>query len=430
MFQLHAERSKPVTLSPQLGDPGRIPVHFLVTALIFCLCVQSLGSVVVMLELLLLGLILLLRWRELPREAGLAIPILLLPTFAMASAAWSAEPMVSLRYGFQLGITILIGFALVRFIERNKLPLLVFIGTASAMLLGLLSGRTGPSADGPVLIGLAGSKNQMSYICLFWIASALCVAASSERHWLWRLIAAISLAPATLLLLQGDSMTALISALVLIAVLAAFAIASKLSAGARIFVLFASVALGLTLAAAAPQIEEYAQEVRTEVLQKDRRLTGRTLLWEAADRLIERRPVIGHGYRAVWMGEEGVGLLARNNQEDGRAFHFHDTVREIRVDLGLVGLILFLLPLAWAVLRAFPSLIDRVDAGKAFAASVIVLLLLRSRTELILGPFLIDTALLFSAITLFLTVRREARAPRKKRPDSLVARRQHIATAS
>ncbi|MFW5634162.1 MAG: O-antigen ligase family protein, partial [Erythrobacter sp.] len=399
----------------------RLPVEPFAAGLVLCLCMQSLGTAIVLAELVLLGVILAIRWRELPRAALLALPFLALPLFAIASAGWSSQPDASLRYGVQLALTVMMGIAIVRLGDRRNLPLVVLAGAAPAMLLGILSGNTGPSPDGPVLIGFTGSKNQMSYICLFWIAAALCVAAARGRHWLVRTAALLSVVPAVFLLLQGDSMTALVSAVVLAGVLAALAIAAAVAPVVRLFTLLAGAVLALAATAAAPQIEREAETFRADVLGKDRRLTGRTLLWAAADRLIERRPVTGHGYRAIWMGREGEGLLARNDQSDGRSFHFHDTAREILVDLGIVGLILLLLPLVAALGRAVPLLLERIDPARAFAASALVLLLLRSRTELIFGPFLIDTVILFAAIALFLSARREPERVRRRRP-SLSAR--------
>lgn len=406
----------------------RLPVEPFAAALVFCLCMQALGAVVVVAELALLGAILAIRWRELPRAALIAVPLIAMPLFAMASAAWSVEPGASLRYGAQLVLTALMGIALVRFVAARDVPLVVLAGAAPAVLLGLFSGNVGPSPEGPVLIGFTGSKNQMSYVCLFWIAAALCVAGSPRRHWLVRIAALTSLAPATALLLQSDSATAMVSLAVLAAFLAALAVAAVLGPGVRMFALVSGALLALTAVAAAPEIERYADTFRADVLGKDRRLTGRTLLWASADSLIDQKPVIGHGYKAIWMGPRGEGLLARNEKTDGRSFHFHDTVREIRVDLGIVGLVLFLLPLGAAVLRAIVVLVERIDPGRAFAAASLVLLLLRSRTELIVGPFLVDTVILFAAIALFLSARREPR-PAERAAESLTARRHRPATA-
>ena len=399
-----------------------IPTEPFAAALVFCLCMQSLGTAIVLTELALLACLIAIKWRDLPRALLLAAPFLALPVFAMASAAWSVEPQVTLRYAVQLALTVMMGIALVRLCKMRDLPLIVLSGAAPAVLLGLLSGNTGPSPEGPVLIGFTGSKNQMSYVCLFWIAAALCVTASGDRGRLVRLTAAASLLPAMLLLMQGDSMTALVSAVVLTGFLVALAFAAAVGRGGRLFALGSAALLALAGTAAAPQIIDYADRFRADVLGKDRRLTGRTLLWESADSLIDQRPVIGHGYRAIWMGPRGEGLLARNDKTDGRSFHFHDTVREIRVDLGLVGLVLVLLPLAAAVLRAIVLMVERIDPARAFAAASLVVLLLRSRTELIIGPFLIDTVILFASMALFLSARRQpSRSVRGG--ESLTARR-------
>ena len=366
--------------------------------MIFCLCVPALGAPAVLVQLAAFGVILAINWRRLPAILFAAIPLLLLPLFAAASALWSDVPMVSLRYGVQLLITVLMGVALARVLSLRQLVLAVFIGVSLACLIGIASGRTGVSEDGAVLIGLAGSKNQISYFALFWMGSALCVLASATHHFLTRLIAGVALLPAAFLLVQASSMTAVISAVVMLALLALLAISHWLGRGGRMFALVAAGLLAVPVVVALPQIEAEAGRFRSDVLGKDARLTGRTLLWESADSLIRQQPVIGHGYKAIWLGHEGKGLLARNNQDDGRAFHFHDTFRELQADLGLIGLLLFLGPLGFVLLRSIPLLIDRVDAPRAFAVVTLLTIVLRVRTELVIGPFLTETVVLYAVL--------------------------------
>jgi len=163
--------------------------------------------------------------------------------------------------------------------------------------------------------------------------------------------------------------------------------------------MFALVAAGLLAVpalVALPEIEHQAELLRTDVLEKDARLTGRTLLWEEADSLIRQAPLVGHGYKAIWLGPKGKGLLARNGQRDGRSFHFHDTFRELMVDLGAIGLALFLVPLAYAAVRSIVLLVADVDAPRAFAVVTLFTIMLRIRTELVIGPFMLDTVLLYA----------------------------------
>lgn len=375
-----------------------LPVEPIATALVFCLCIQRLGSPVVLAELALLGALLTIRWREAWSLLRASSPFLLLPLLAVASAGWSDVPGASFRYGLQLLVTVVIGTAIAGTVPLPRIPLIVFIGTGVATLIGIASGRTGTSLEGEVLIGLAGSKNQMGYISLFWLSSALCVMASSRSGWLLRIAAFLSVGLAFYMIWQGHATTALISAIVAVAILGVLGVASLLPSGGRLFSLCAMALLLIPAAAALPQIEDYADHIRADVLQKDAGLTGRSLLWESADELIARRPVTGYGYKAIWMGEQGVGLLARNEQRDGRAFHFHDTIRELRVDLGIPGLVLFLVPLGYVLIRLVPLLVAEITPARAFLAVTLLLICLRIRTELEVGPFLIDTVLLYVAL--------------------------------
>jgi exopolysaccharide production protein ExoQ len=377
----------------------RMPVFGLSVAMIAALAAPALGPLALLVQIAGVAAIFVTRWRSLPAWLPLAFPLMLLPLFAAASALWSDVPGISLRYGVQLLVTVLMGVMLGRALTLRQLVLAVFIGLTIAGLAGLASGRMGVAEEGPVLIGLSGSKNQMGYIALFWLAAALCVAGSSGYRLMARIAAMLAVVPAVFLIAQGDSATALVSAVLLVGVLVMLLLASWLGRGGRLFALAAAALMVIPTIVALPEIERQAAILQTDVLKKDARLTGRTLLWEEADRLIAQSPVIGHGYKAIWLGSAGKGLLARNNQSDGRAFHFHDTFRELLADLGIVGLALFLLPLAYAAVRLVVLLVAAIDAPRAFAAASLFTILLRIRTELVIAPFMLDTALLMAIVT-------------------------------
>lgn len=405
----------------------RLPVSGAAAVMIACLAAPALGAAAVLVQMACFGAILAIGWRRVPAHLFAALPFLLLALFAAASALWSDVPSVSLRYGVQLVLTVAMGVVLARMLTLRQLVLAVFVGTSIASLAGIASGRMGASEGGPVLIGLTGSKNQMGYIALFWLTSALCVLASRAHRLPTRICAGLAVLPAGYIIWQGDSMTAVVSALVVVALLALLGFAAILGRGGRIFALAAAGLLALPALVALPEIERQAEIIRTDVLEKDARLTGRTLLWEAADTLVRQAPIAGHGYKAIWLGPKGKGLLARNGQDDGRAFHFHDTIRELQVDLGLVGLILFLVPLAFVVPRSVPLLIARIDAPRAFAAVSLVTILLRIRTELVIGPFLLETVLLYAVLmalaTLPLAAADDTRGPAPRPAPARRARR-------
>jgi exopolysaccharide production protein ExoQ len=361
----------------------RLPVTGLAAMMIAFLAAPALGAFATLMQLVALGALLALRWRGLPLLIAAGLPLLALPIFAATSTLWSDVPTVSLRYGVQLMLTALMGIALGRALALRQLVLAVFIGLSIACFAGLALGRTGASENGPVLIGLSGSKNQMGYIALAWLAASLCVTASGGYRLFARIAGGVAVVPAMFLIVQGESATALVSAAVLVALLGLLALAAWLGRGGRLFALLAAALLTVPALVALPEIERQAMIIQTDVLGKDARLTGRTLLWEEADSLIAQAPLVGHGYKAIWLGPKGKGLLARNGQKDGRAFHFHDTFRELLADLGMIGLGLFLLPLVIAALRTVLLLIAAVDAPRAFAVAT----------------FLVDTVLLWALVT-------------------------------
>ncbi len=377
----------------------RLGVSGLAAAMVAALAAPALGPLATLVQVMCLAAIMALRWRSLPAFLAAGLPLLALPLFAAASMLWSDVPGMSLRYGMQLVVTALMGIMLGRVLTLRQLLLVVLVGLTVAGLAGLATGRTGAAEDGPVLIGLAGSKNQMGYIALAWLAAGLCVAASRGYGIALRLAGGLAAVPALFMIVQGDSATALVSAAVLAVLLGVLALASWMGRGGRLFALLATGLLAVPAVVALPEIERQAELLRTDVLQKDARLTGRTLLWEEADSLIAQAPVAGHGYKAIWLGPKGKGLLDRNGQKDGRGFHFHDTFRELRADLGLTGLALFLLPLAYAGARAVLVVIAAIDAPRAFAVATLFTILLRIRTELVVGPFMLDTVLLWALVT-------------------------------
>jgi O-antigen ligase len=85
-------------------------------------------------------------------------------------------------------------------------------------------------------------------------------------------------------------------------------------------------------------------------LGRDTTLSGRTNLWEGALEKIAERPWLGYGYQGFW--QEGGGAEMIWKAEGYKPPHAHNGFINITLDLGLVGLFLFLLTIATNYLRA------------------------------------------------------------------------------
>jgi exopolysaccharide production protein ExoQ len=143
---------------------------------------------------------------------------------------------------------------------------------------------------------------------------------------------------------------------------------------------------------------EKVQAFTQDVLKKDTTLTGRTYLWARADELIQERPVLGHGYRAILVGGtvEGQGVLRWAGQQDGRTFHFHSTYKDVTVDFGYVGLILFVGTMGLALFLLTRLVLFHPTPAYSFFLASFLTILSKSPAELVLGQFYITFAMLFT----------------------------------
>ena len=370
----------------------------LVIALFFFANSLILGPLVVVGQLAVLAALLLLHRELIVALSWRALPILAIGIWATASAFWSVDPGVSARYGSQLLITFFIGVFVAEVVPASRLPLLILISTSAVLVLSVLSGRLGQSDVGPVLIGLTGSKNAFAYVCLLNAMSAIAVLAGAGSTKLFSRLAALAmLLLACFLLARGQAASAQVQFVLGSILLASFVWATHVRRATRIFVLTCIFIGGVGAVAAIPQITELSAQFRSDVLKKDATLTGRTYLWQKADDLISQRPGLGWGYRSMWLGStsETIGLLRWAKITDGRGFNFHNTARELRVDLGFLGPLLFFAPLFLAIGILCKKMVVAPSVEAAFALVVLLLIgAVRAQTETVFAAFGADTILL------------------------------------
>ena len=74
-----------------------------------------------------------------------------------------------------------------------------------------------------------------------------------------------------------------------------------------------------------------------------RTLTGRTELWPQVLNMIEKRPWLGYGYEAFWLGWNGPSAeVWRTVKNWKNPSHAHNGLLNLWLDLGLVGVLIFL----------------------------------------------------------------------------------------
>lgn len=327
-------------------------------------------------------------------------PLLVVMAIVCLSTVWSISPDVSLRLGVQLALTVVAGVFIASTVEADRFVRGIFLSCAVILVLSVASGRQGPSVDGPVLIGILGSKNSMGILCQLIVCSGLAVAVSRRSALALRLSCVPVCAVAAFVLVSSDSAGAILSALVFLAVFLVLALASRIPLGTRIALGVLLAGLLLPLWMVRGDLAILWETFLTQVLHKDVGLTGRDYLWSQADQLIRQRPVLGHGFRASWLSDttDTTGLLRYAGVKSGEGFSFHDTYREWLVDFGFLGGV----PIAAALAAGLAGVLVRAmsrgrSAAVVFLGASAVVFIVRAKVEPLFGPFAPQTLLLMSA---------------------------------
>lgn len=325
--------------------------------------------------------------------------LLVFPIICVLSTLWSDVPMVTARYSVQFLFTCFVGVLLARLMPPRRYLLVLMISLFVFCILCIINGRIGSSFDRWVLIGLTGSKNQMAYAAQLLMLSSIGVLLLRN---VIPQIKAIALAgvPLSVYLVAGtDSATALLMSVVGSFALVALWFSQRLPPGGRLGAIVAGALMFAPLTALIPEALALINHFVFDTLGKDPTLTGRTILWERADMLIDRRPVLGYGYQAIWMSDslDTITLKRLADIQDGRQFHFHNHFRIAAVDTGFIGLAAFVGAMIAVGLAALRQILLRPTVETSFFALVFLLMVARAFTDQIIVQFNMHTLLYFAA---------------------------------
>ena len=81
-------------------------------------------------------------------------------------------------------------------------------------------------------------------------------------------------------------------------------------------------------------------------------ITGRTKLWSLLLEMIKKRPWLGYGYGAFWLGNDGPSAEVWRVITWWKPPHAHNGWLDLWLELGLLGLISFLIGFLFNIIRA------------------------------------------------------------------------------
>lgn len=300
--------------------------------------------------LLCLGLLLVVRWRSVWAAAKRRKALWLLMAWLLLSCSWSINPNSQKLANEIVSITMMGIYLAARFTLRQMVPLAA-LGFGISVGMNFLFCLAFPQFGIQVGMqegawrGMLIQKNSLACLVVFAAIPLLCTLFSGvkrDRNWYW-----LGLVISSLLVVMSDSKTGLVIFLMMMVLIPIFQkMRSRNYLALPIFVcaMMAGTMVALFL------VGNYEEILLG--LGRDPSLSGRTEIWEAMAEKIMQKPITGYGYNGFWLAREGESLDIWYRSKDLPP-HGHNGYLNLTLDLGLMGLGLFLASYVKAFQRSF-----------------------------------------------------------------------------
>ncbi len=338
--------------------------------------------------------------------------------WCLLSFLWSNYPSQTIRHGLQLALTASMAVAAgLRLSTTTVLRVLLVTG----LILAVCQFGIGRISGSGAWLGLYNSKNQLAQFAMIPMLVGLAITLD-RRGRRYLLPGVVALVAGTFLLIVADSVGAILAAMGACTAMVAIKFLNRLGPWQRLLVAGSSVLLIALIAIAVSGFFDELSQLMVRLTGKDLTLTGRTTLWQSAFDEIAKHPLLGEGFRGVWVVGNPLAerLWAEFGIADKVGFHFHNTFISNTVEIGLIGgamqLGLFLYTLYFLVLWAIrsPSFESLFWAGYMVREVILV-----NSEVMFFAEFAADTVLMFMAIVVARRYQLSLRAPA---PRSGVAR--------
>lgn len=337
-------------------------------------------------------------YRRLPFGNAGVLSMAAVIVLAIGSTLWSAQPNLSFARGLLLGL--ISTTVLLAVYSANSFRLMMralFVVVLAATAFNLLAVAT--QAPGPIgHNGIYAQKNVFGWVSgmiLFMGLYHVTFGGVAQRS-----AGLLMMVAAPLFLVLSQSKTSLgLALLAPVAGLGLLYVARRMRMSPAITVA-AVTGLAVLVYFLGSDAGSWTFASMNEKLLGDATLTGRTDVWDFAMELIAARPLLGHGYEAVW-GTGYDGIAYKNTLGFARiAPTGHNGYIDMLVHLGILGLALktiFLLSVLASAGR-----LARLDPRLGWLAlTIVVFVLLHNNLE---SDVMISSNPLSMLLMLFLTI--------------------------
>lgn len=294
-------------------------------------------------------LLMVLRWRKVIHAITKEQVTLILVGVALASIFWSYNPSITLRRSIALLGTTLFGMYLAtRYSIKEQLHLLAWtlgLATVSSFMFclafpnyGIMHGFDAGSWQGVYI--------QKNVFGLMMVLSTLVFLLRAMNTLKNRNILFAGVALSVILIILSNSKNALVLTLVILILLPLYKALRWNLSWMFLFFIAATIVIGSLAILTVSNLDSVLG-----TLGKDPTFTGRTNIWAAVLDMVQKRPWLGYGYSAFWLGKEGESIYVWYAVR-WAAGYSHNGFLDLLVELGLLGMLVYILSFLTSYWRA------------------------------------------------------------------------------
>ncbi len=158
---------------------------------------------------------------------------------------------------------------------------------------------------------------------------------------------------------------------------------------------------------------------------KDTTFTGRTNIWSGVLWAVERRPLLGYGYGGVWVSENVEPTFSMMRRIGFRAFHAHNGVLDVILQVGVIGLVFFVCLFIPTLLSSLRLARHGSSVGAVIIVAGLAIAVMSLSESLFLGPWIP-----FICLCRGMTLRAEQPPRRRPRRNSITVRSAELPNAA
>jgi exopolysaccharide production protein ExoQ len=341
-------------------------------------------------------------WSNPMSKWALAIPML-----SLLSALWSAHPSNTIYYSIQVILTVLVAIAMASFPNPRPIVKGLFWSTLLFAILSLIFGKYILwENEEYIFAGLTGSKNAygaMNFYVALLGTYAFHYGLKSNRF-IYCILGFVSVLVGFAGITLSRTSGALVTTIIGIALYFVFINLARFPKNVRVLFLVLGTAILFASSLLVSTVWDELYRGTLAYFGKDSGLTGRTLLWDIADTIIERHYWLGVGHFGFWVQNDPLpeaiwaemGIIGRGG------FNFHNTLRELMVHFGILGTVLYLGIVIVLFVRLLRTVIFENSMENSIFAVIVLSIFTKFSFEAVLplGPVSPDAVFIVTALAL------------------------------